>query len=507
MGNLSVLQSASVDRRSSATAFSPVDLDPERESIRPLPDLRTFARTARIGDAEERRPSRSSGGEDLFQLYLRQMTEIRLLDRDAEQVLAKEIDDQRRIFAAKLLESPAVLAEILPILEGLQKKSLIPARYVSVEPPEKLGALLESARESVLRTLRSGTGRKRPSESPSRCIETLLELRLDIRILIRIFRKVSEVARRYSELDRTLQRIRGGASVPRERLFREHERLRQLTRSTPRELSRWLLGTMDLLAEYHRRQALLVRTNLRLVISVARKYKNRGVSFPDLVQEGNLGLIRAADRFQYSRGFKFSTYAIWWIRRSILRAVSEHARPIRLPAHAAEDLQKCHAEWSALTQEFGHPPTMTNLAERTGLSRSTVYALLLSTRRPLSLDEPSGNADHESIGDYLDDDRTPDPAATTRVNSIRETVTAMLGRLSAREQLILRIRYGIGGGMPLTLGEVGRRFRLSGERIRQVERRAISKLKQQCKEAGLREAFLESSSPFAFFAPAFTRLN
>jgi RNA polymerase primary sigma factor len=507
MANLSALQSASVDRQSSVSAFSKVDRDPERESVRRLPDLRTFARTSRIGDPEERRPARPARGEDLFQLYLRQMTEIRLLDRDAEQVLAKEIDDQRRLFAAKLLESPAVLAEILPILEGLQKKSLIPVRYVSVEPLEKLGALLENARDAVLRTLRSGAGRKRLPESPGRCIQALLDLKLDIRILIRIFRKVSEVSRRYAELDRTLQRIRSGAGAPRERLVREHDRLRRMTRSSPRELSRWLLETMDLLTEYHRRQALLVRTNLRLVISVARKYKNRGVSFPDLVQEGNLGLIRAADRFQYARGFKFSTYAIWWIRRSILRAVSEHARPIRLPAHAAEDLQKCHAEWSALTQEFGRTPSMTILAERTGLSRSTVYALLLSTRRPLSLDEPSGNGEHESIGEYLDDARTPDPAATTRTNSIRETITAMLGKLSAREQLILRIRYGIGGGMPLTLGEVGRRFRLSGERIRQVERRAISKLRQQCKEAGLREPFLESSSPFAFFAPEFTRLN
>jgi RNA polymerase primary sigma factor len=332
-------------------------------------------------------------------------------------------------------------------------------------------------------------------------------LNLAIRILIRIFRKVSEVSRRYAELDRTLLRVRGGAGLPRERLNREYERLRRMTRSTPQELSRWLLETMDLLAEYHRRQALLVRTNLRLVISVARKYKNRGISFPDLVQEGNLGLIRAADRFQYSRGFKFSTYAIWWIRRSILRTVSEHARPIRLPAHAAEDLQKCHAMWSSLTQEFGHTPSVPILAERTGLSRSTVHALLLSTRRPLSLDEPSGNGEHESIGDYLDDPRTPDPAASSRVNSIRETITAMLGRLSPREQMILRIRYGIGGGLPLTLGEVGRRFRLSGERIRQVERRAIGKLKQQCKEAGLREAFLESSSPFSFFAPESTQLN
>jgi len=506
MANLSALQSASVDRRSFGTAFSPVERDPDQESVRRLPDLRTFERTSRIGGPEERRPAQPSRGEDLFQLYLRQMTEIRLLDRDAEQVLAKQIDDQRRLFAAKLLESPAVLVEVLPILEGLERKSLIPARYVSVEPLEKLGPLLASAREGVLRTLRSGSGRKRP-ESPGRCIPSLLELRLDIRILIRIFRKVSEVSRRYVELDRTLQRIHGGAGVPRQSLLREHGRLRRLMRSSPRELSRWLQETRDLLAEYHRRQASLVRTNLRLVISVARKYKNRGVSFPDLVQEGNLGLIRAADRFQYSRGFKFSTYAIWWIRRSILRAVSEHSRPIRLPAHAAEDLQKCHAEWSALTQEFGHPPSVTILAERTGMPRSTVYALLLSTRRPLSLDEPSGNGEQESIGDYLDDARTPDPAATTRVNSIRETVTAMLGKLSAREQLILRIRYGIGGGLPLTLGEVGRRFRLSGERIRQVERRAISKLKQQCKEAGLREPFLESSSPFAFFAPESTRLN
>jgi RNA polymerase primary sigma factor len=317
----------------------------------------------------------------------------------------------------------------------------------------------------------------------------LLELEFDIRILIRIARRLAELRGRYGELAALVARGGGGPE-----LLREVEELRRgAAGMDPAVLSHWLGELAGLERRYHERQGVLIRSNLRLVISIARKYRNRGVSFPDLVQEGNLGLIRAADRFQFARGFKFSTYAIWWIRRSILRALSEHARPIRLPSHAADDLQRCHAVWSALAQEGGRAPTLAALAERARLSESTVGALLLSTRRPVSLDESPGQGEHGSIVDSLNDTRVPDPSEFSQTRSVGEMVLGMLKHLSEKERLVLRTRFGIGGSPPMTLGEAGRQFHVSGERIRQVERRALLKLRRHCLAAGVREGFPQAS--------------
>lgn len=435
-------------------------------------------------------PEAPRNGKDFFQLYLRDLSEQRLLDRDAERSLAREINDRRQEFSAKLFESPAALQEILPLIEGLERKSLLPERTVSVETPRKLRLLVARAKRSLEKALGAGPaarGSARPPIAPE-CSEVLLALGFDIRILTRIARQITELSGRYRTLERRLassssEDVRGRAAVA-----REFEELRRKSRMTPRELLDWARDLSVLAARYHEQQAALVRANLRLVVSIARKYRNRGVSFPDLVQEGNLGLIRAADRFEFSRGFKFSTYAIWWIRRSILRALSEHARPIRLPSHAADDLQRCHAVFRALTQECGRPPSLPLLAERARLSESTVGALLQSTRRPVSLDDPLGEGEHGSIADSLNDERTPDPAAASQARSLGERVLELVKLLSPREQQVLRSRFGLEGAAALTLGQAGRRFKVSGERIRQVERRALLKLRRHCMATGLREA-------------------
>jgi RNA polymerase primary sigma factor len=428
-------------------------------------------------------------GADLFSVYLRDLSELRLLGRDAEQTLAKEIDAYRRAFAAKLFESPLALRDLSGLVEGLRAKSLLPERTVSVESPARLRALLGRAHGLLARALR---GAPEPSDRRrglrEACSRVLLELDFDVRILIRIARRIVGRLRRLGELRRLAAASRAG----REELARELEDLRRSAGTDPQELSPWLGELVSLERRYHERQGLLVRANLRLVISIARKYRNRGVSFPDLVQEGNLGLIRAADRFQFTRGFKFSTYAIWWIRRAILRSLSEHARPIRLPSHAADDLQRCNAVLSALTQECGRPPSLSDLAERTRLSESTVGALLLSARRPLSLDESLGQGEHGSVMDSLNDAHAPDPSAFSQSRSVGEMVLGMMKHLSEKERLVLRTRFGLDGLPALTLGEAGRQFRVSGERIRQVERRALLKLRRHFLSAGVKEGFLDA---------------
>jgi RNA polymerase primary sigma factor len=474
---------------------------PQRVSPDPEPAAFTLAENVWV------EPSNGAGHDrDFFEVYLRELSELRLLDRNAERSLAREIDSRRRAFSSKLFESPAVLAELLPMIEALEKKSLLPERTVSVEEPRKLRGLLSRTRRCLLKALGAAPGeRARALLIP--CSELLLELGFDVRILIRIARQMIGLSAPYRTLERRLASAGCMDGRTRTTLLREFEELRRKTGVTPRQLGQWSRELSVLVSRYHEQQAFLVRANLRLVIAIARKYRNRGVSFPDLVQEGNLGLIRAADRFEFSRGFKFSTYAIWWIRRSILRALSEHARPIRLPSHAADDLQRCHAMVRSLTQECGRPPSVPLLAERTRLPESTVGALLMSSRRPVSLDDPLGEGEHGSIADSLNDDRAPDPAAASQNRSLGERILELVKLLSPREQQVLRSRFGLEGATPLTLGQAGQRFKVSGERIRQVERRALLKLRRHCLSTGLREDIAEPAAAWPRRDSARSSLN
>jgi RNA polymerase primary sigma factor len=234
---------------------------------------------------------------------------------------------------------------------------------------------------------------------------------------------------------------------------------------------------------------------------------NRGLSLPDLVQEGNTGLLRAADKFQYTRGFKFSTYAIWWIQQAILRALADFSRTIRLPAHAVEDIQKVHAAASSIVQRTCRATTIEAAADEAGLSHTAARSLMKFSRRPVSLDEPLAEGEQDSVRELVGDARSPSPGASTWRDTVRERIALLLDTLSPREQEILRIRYGIDGRTPCTLEQLGRRFHLSRERIRQLERQAIQKLKQRSYLAALREALARPSAPLSLHAPRHMSMN
>jgi RNA polymerase primary sigma factor len=457
------------------------------------------------GERGERSPSR---GGDLFQLYLHQMTEIRLLPREEELWLAKQIDHHRKRLRAKLYESPLALTEILPILEGLANGSLIPARVVSLEDPHQIKTLVLQAIESVRRILQGGDSAAKAFRTRRlrHCTTILERLGLDLRKLIPMVHRLTDMSRRFDELERLLPTLRR-SSPERGALAHEFDGIRQRTQQTPEAFRRWVRELLVHLQHYHQRKGMLVSANLRLVVSVAKKYVNRGLSLPDLVQEGNTGLMRAADKFQYSRGFKFSTYAIWWIQQAILRALADFSRTIRLPAHAVEDIQRFHAAVSTLAQESGHAPSLEAAAEEAGLSHTAARSLIKFARRPVSLDEPLADGEQDSIRELVGDTRSPSPGASTWKETVRERLDRLLDTLHPREQEILRIRYGIDGRTPCTLEQLGRKFHLSRERIRQLERQAILKLKQRGDLAALRDALARPSSPLSLHAPRHMSLN
>ena len=228
--------------------------------------------------------------------------------------------------------------------------------------------------------------------------------------------------------------------------------------------------------EYEQAKRDLSGGNLRLVVSIAKKYRNRGLSFLDVIQEGNTGLMRAVDKYEYKRGYKFSTYATWWIRQAITRAIADHARTIRVPVHMIETMSKLRNIQKAMFQEHGREPTIDELAARAGLPHAEVRRVLKVSRQPASLDRPVGESEDSVFGDFIEDQGTGSPVQTATADTLKQRIEQVLKSLTYREREIIKLRYGIGDGYTYTLEEVGRIFKVTRERVRQVEAKAIRKL-------------------------------
>jgi RNA polymerase primary sigma factor len=294
-----------------------------------------------------------------------------------------------------------------------------------------------------------------------------------IRTLEEFSRRVDRIQTQLSEL-----KTNRAAAPDREPLLSEYRSILLATQETPTSLRNRVHSLKQVYREYQQAKKELSEGNLRLVVSIAKKYRNRGLSFLDLIQEGNAGLMRAVDKFEYRRGFKFCTYATWWIRQAITRAVADQSRTIRIPVHMVETMSRVRNVSRKLLQELGREPTLEETARRAATTVDEARRVLAMSRYPISLDRPVGNSEDSHFGDLLPDGAAESPATGASQEMLRGRINKVLKTLSYREREIIKLRYGLGDGYSYTLEEVGHIFKVTRERIRQIEAKAVRKLQQ-----------------------------
>lgn len=477
-------------------------------------------------EAEDLRRSLEAEGstkriDDPVRMYLTQMGTIPLLTRDEEVRLAKKIELTRMIYRRRVLELDYCAAQALETMLQVERGELPFDRTMRISTAEddskgKLGKripanaptirkLLELNREDweALQDAKKAKSKKAIEQIEARMrarrrrIVTLCEeCTLRTSRLTPIYRKLKSIAQKMAELQREMAKAAKGigrydaddVAVMQEELAG----LRQLALGDTDELLDRIKAVDAVFWEYEQAKRDLSGGNLRLVVSIAKKYRNRGLSFLDIIQEGNTGLMRAVDKYEYKRGYKFSTYATWWIRQAITRAIADHARTIRIPVHMIETMTKLRGIQKQLLQEMGIEPTIEEVADRAKMSPDEVRRVLKISKHPVSLDRPVGENEDSHFGDFIEDERQEAPSSTAGNEMLKMRIEQVLKTLTYREREIIKLRYGIGDGYTYTLEEVGRIFKVTRERVRQVEAKAIRKLQHPVRSRKL-AGFLEGS--------------
>ena len=439
--------------------------------------------------------------DDPIRMYLSQMAVIPLLGREEEISLAKRIEIARKRYRRGVLTSNYALMATFETLKRVYAGELPFDRTIKVSLTENLTKeqiqarmphnfktmehlLKENARDFKLLIskktdeIEKKLARKRFLSRRAKLVVLVEELSLRSRRISPMIKQLRNYSDRMNLIRSQLKDEGPDAptEVERKHLRSELARLVTLCQESPASLEKRVGDCEKFFSEFENAKRQLSSCNLRLVVSIAKKYRNRGMSFLDLIQEGNTGLMRAVDKYEYRRGFKFPTYATWWIRQAITRAIADQARTIRIPVHMIDVLSRLRNIQKALHQETRRPPTMEEIAVRAQMDVDEVRRVLDIGRHPVSLDRPVGEGDDCSFGEFIEDSQTDNPVRAATNCILRDKIDGLLKTLTYREREIIRLRYGLGDGYTYTLEEVGRIFKVTRERVRQIEAKAVRKL-------------------------------
>jgi len=455
--------------------------------------------------------------DDPVRMYLTQMGEIPLLTRDQEISLAKKIELTRMAFRRKVLQCDYCARTAVEFLQQVDEGALPVDRTMKMgssempvrttlknRMPMNLATVTKLLDKNSMyfeqsvtaKTIEEARQPLKQMHRNRRKIATLLEeLGLRTSRIQPMMKKLQSIQQKMHQLEQVIQAGPGRDYTVEDidAMRQELMGLQELVLETPRLLDKRLRAIEAVFSQYEQAKRELSGGNLRLVVSIAKKYRNRGLSFLDIIQEGNTGLMRAVDKYEYRRGYKFSTYATWWIRQAITRAIADHARTIRIPVHMIETMSKLRTVSKNLMQELGREATLEEIAEAAGMSLAETRRVMKISKHPFSLDRPIGESEDSYFGDFIEDERAESPVQSATQEMLKERIDQVLKTLTYREREIIKLRYGIGDGYTYTLEEVGRIFKVTRERVRQVEAKAIRKLQHPVRARKL-EGFLDHKS-------------